>query len=122
MKEPKFIDSSVWIAYLFNGMHKEIIDSDDLLFISSLSVFEVRKKLIKSNVEKNKIEKSMEFLRKRSLVADVTSEICEMAANFSVENKLPMVDSLIYASAITNKAELLTMDNDFRNLKGVVML
>jgi len=28
MKDSKLIDSSVWIAYLFNGQHSEIIDSE----------------------------------------------------------------------------------------------
>ena len=121
MKEPKLVDSSVWIAYLFNGLHKDIIDSENVLMVSSLSIFEIKKKLIRSDIEKNKVERSIEFIKKRSLVIDVTPEISEMAINLSIENKLPMVDSIIYASAIANNAVLLTLDNDFRNLKGVVI-
>ena len=121
MKDSKLIDSSVWIDYLFNGKHAEIIDSEELLLLSSLSIFEIKNKLKRSNVEENKIAKSIEFIKKRSLVIEVNIEIAEKAVDFSLKNNLSIVDALIYTTAILNQAKLITLDNDFRGLKDVVI-
>ena len=122
MKDSKLIDSSVWLAYLFNGKCTEVIDSEEILLLSTLSLFEIKKKLAKSKVESSKIIKSMEFIKKRSLVVPVSSEIAEKAVDFSLENGLPIIDSLIYATSILNNTTLITLDNDFRGLKNVVIL
>ena len=121
MKDSKLIDSSVWIAYFFNGMHKEIIDSDEMLLLSVLSLFEIRKSLSKNKIAEDKIKKSMEFVKRRSLIIEVNTEIAEKAVDFSLENGLPIIDSIIYATSVMNESILVTLDNDFRGLKGVVL-
>ena len=119
--ESKLADSSVWLAYLFNGEHKDIIDSDEILLLSVLSLFEVKKKLAKTAIEKSKISRSMEFIKKRSLILPVSSEIAERAADFSLEHGLSIIDSLIYATSLLNGSVLLTRDNDFRGLGSVIV-
>ena len=119
--ESNLVDSSVWLAYLFNGEHEDIIDSNEILLLSVLSLFEVKKKLVKSVIEKSKISRSMEFIKKRSLVLPVSSEIAERAVNFSLEHGLSIIDSLIYATSILNSSILLTRDNDFRGLGNVIV-
>lgn len=42
-----------------------------------------------------------------------------MAAQLSLRHKLPMADSLIYATARQSQADLHTMDADFQGLPGV---
>ena len=121
MKDSKLIDPSVWIAYFFNGMHKEIIDSDEMLLLSVLSLFEIRKSLSKNKIAEDKIKKSMEFVKRRSLIIEVNTEIAEKAVDFSLENGLPIIDSIIYATSVMNESILVTLDNDFRGLKGVVL-
>ena len=121
MKDSKLVDSSVWIAYFFNGMHKEIIDSDEMLLLSVLSLFEIRKSLSKNKIAEDKIKKSMEFVKRRSLIIEVNTEIAEKAVDFSLENGLPIIDSIIYATSVMNESILVTLDNDFRGLKGVVL-
>lgn len=122
MKDSKLIDSSVWIAYLFNGKHTDIIDSDEILLLSSLSLFEIKKKLAKSKVETSKIMKSMDFIKKRSLIIPVNSEIAEKAVDLSLDDKLPIIDSIIYTTSILNKAAFITLDNDFRGLKNTIII
>ena len=122
MKDSKFVDSSVWIDYLFNGRHAGVIDSDEILLISALSIFEIKKKLKKNKVDEKKIIKGMEFIKKRSLIIQVSGEIADMAVHYSLEKNLPIIDSLIYASSILTDSTLITIDNDFRGLKDVVML
>lgn len=117
MTDSKLIDSSVWLSYFFNGNHKEIIDSNEVLYISSLSIFEIHKKLWKEKIEQHRIMSCMTFLKKRSLIFDVTAEIADAAVALSLENDLGAVDALIYATALLKNATLLSLDNDFRGLK-----
>lgn len=120
--DSKLIDSSLWLAYLFNSSYSDLIDSDEILLLSVLSLFEIKRKLAKSKVDSSKIARSMEFIKKRSLIIPVSEEIAEKAVDFSLENNLSIVDSLIYATAMLNDSVLLTLDNDFRNLKNVVLM
>ncbi len=122
MTESKLIDTSVWISYLFNGVYSEIIDKEEILLLSSLSLFEIKKKLLKEKTEKHKIQKIIDFVKKKSLIMSVTPEICEKAADISIEHNLPMTDALIYATGILNHAIIITQDNDFRNLPSVLFL
>ena len=120
--DSKLIDSSVWLAYLFNGSYSDTIDSDEILLLSVLSLFEIKRKLGKSNYENSKIIKCMDFIRKRSLIVPVSEEIADNAANFSLEKNLSIVDSIIYTTAMLNDSMLLTLDNDFRGLRNVVLM
>ena len=115
----KLIDSSVWLAYLFNNSYSDTIESNEILLLSVLSLYEVKRKLIKSKIDNNKITRSMEFIKKRSLIIPVSEEICEKAVNLSLEKNLSIVDSIIYATATLNNSILLTLDNDFRGLNDV---
>ncbi|MBI3035650.1 PIN domain-containing protein [Candidatus Woesearchaeota archaeon] len=119
--DSKLIDSSLWLAYLFNDDYSDIIDSDEILLLSVLSLFEIKRKLLKSKVDDSKIIRSVEFVKKRSLMIPVSEEISEKAVDFSFENNLSTVDSIIYATAVFNDAVLLTLDNDFRNLENVIV-
>ena len=47
----------------------------------------------------------MEF-KKRSLTVPVTDEIAEKAVDFSLQNDLPIIDALIYTTAVVNDAAL----------------
>lgn len=122
MTDYKCIDSSVWLEYFFNSNFKEILEGKEILFISALSLFEIKKKLIKSKVSAEKIAKSLSFVKKRSLIISVENEIAEYAADLSVQHNLGAIDALIYASALRKNAKLITLDNDFRGLKDVLLL
>lgn len=43
MTEYKLIDSSIWIRYLINEEYKDIIESEGILYLSSFSIFEIKK-------------------------------------------------------------------------------
>lgn len=122
MKGSKLLDSSIWLDYLHNAAYSEVIDSDEILFLSVLSIFEIKKKL---TVEKNplqKISESVQFIKSRSIILPINEEIVEMAVEFSIQNRLPAIDSLIYATAVINDAIVITLDNDFRGLDNAMVL
>jgi|SRR3989344_210630 len=120
--DSKLIDSSVWIAYLVNSSFSEIFESDEMLFLSVLSLFEIKKILTKQKIAPEQITKSIDAIKKRSFLINVDVNISELAAEISSRNKLPAFDALIYASTLKNNAELVTLDNDFRNLERVRIL
>ena len=59
------------------------------------------------------------LLEKRTSYEVVDLSISIQAAKLCHQLKLPMADSLIYATALQNDAVLWTQDNDFKNLKYV---
>jgi len=53
------------------------------------------------------------------MVIDIDSEIALLASDISKQHKLPMADSIIYATAVLWDAELYTQDKHFENLDRV---
>lgn len=115
------IDSSVWVLYFFgeNKRVKEIIEQENFLLTSIFSLFEIRRKFLKEKYNEEKISKIISFIKTRSIMSELTEEICISAATNSVELVLPAIDSLIYTSARKSNALLITADNDFRGIKDV---
>ena len=123
MTDFKFLDSSILVAYLTKGLFAEIIESENPFVISSLSIFEVKRKFLRDGISLNEAEKAISLIKERAahiFVADETT--AQKAAELSFTKKLPALDSLIYASALINNSELLTTDNDFRGLDKVKVL
>ena len=118
----KLIDSSVWIKYLFEGSCKEIIELEEQNYLSLLSLFEIKLKLIKKEIEKEEIKSNLEFIKQKNIILELNEKIAEEAAEISLKNKIPAIDSLIYSTAIENQLTLITLDNDFRGLNNAVVL
>lgn len=116
------IDSSVWIAYFFEGSHKEIIESEKILYISVLSLFEIKKFLLKKSISEKVINEKIKFLKEKSIIHFIDTKIAEYAAEISLKNNLPAIDSLIYSTAVRNEETFITRDNDFRGLNSVELI
>lgn len=112
------MDSSAWLAYYFAGSieAKEIVEGESTLITSTLSLFEIKKRLL--SLHKNPQE-FLEFIKQRSglIVPDI--EIVEKAAALAIEKKLAAMDALLYTTSVLHKAEFITGDNDFRGLEQV---
>ena len=118
----KLLDSSVWLAYFFNGSFSEIVDAEEIFLMSPLIVFEVKCKLVRAGVDPPKLLKSIEFMKKKSIVIPLDQEVAELAVDDAVKYNLPAIDALIYATSLKKDSLLLTLDNDFRGLKNVHVL
>ena len=124
MTDSRLLDSSAWLSYFYadNKEIKSIIESDSILLTSSISIFEIKKKLMKDKTESSKLEKTIEFIKKRSLIINVDFLIADAAVELSIKNNLATIDALIYSSSKKNNSILITLNNDFRNLNDVVIL
>jgi uncharacterized protein with PIN domain len=115
------VDSSGWLEYLADGKNAghfaAAIEKTDELLVSAVNIYEVYKKLV---LEKNEnVALQVVGLMHQAKVIEVSSSIAVQAARFSLEFKMPMADSLIYATARMNDAIVLTQDADFKGLEGV---
>ena len=117
----QLLDSSIWLDHLAGTSEESsiIINNEDLLFCSILSIFEIKKKLIKLRFKGEKLDKSIEFVKQRALIINLNDTIINTAVEYSIKNNLSVVDSLIYATALEIEAQLITADNDFRNLENL---
>ena len=119
-----FLDSSTLVSYFFaeNEEIKSIVDNTNVLFTSIISLFEIKRKLLRDNVEKNKVMEILSFIKEKSIIIKIDQDICEKAAEISIEEKIPAIDSLIYTSSSINNAILVTLDSHFKNLEKVMVI
>jgi toxin FitB len=122
MTDSKLIDSSVWLSYFLNGEFRDVIENENMLLLSVLSLYEIRKKLAKHRKTSGEISKAADFIKKRSIIIPINEEIAEKAADISLKHDLPAADSLIYSTSQLHDSTLCTIDNDFRGLDKVRLL
>ncbi len=115
------IDTSLWIEF-FAGMplDKSIINAlsnNDELYVPTICLYEVKKKFLYDN-DAVKAVTAIDIMKK-GMVINIDSEVALLASDISKQYKLPMADSIIYATAVLWNAELYTQDKHFKNLEHV---
>ena len=115
------VDTSLWIEY-FAGTELDTsiisaIKKTGKLCIPVICLYEVRKKfLIDYGIEKANL--AVEIMRIGKVIG-IDSEIAILASDVSKQYKLPVADSLIYATAKIYTAEIYTQDKHFENMEQV---
>lgn len=114
------VDSSGWIAYFIGhkaapSFEKYLFNSKDLI-VPSLVLYEVYRHLLKKISE----QEAIFFLTQMQdgNVVPLGTDLALQAAELSLKFNLGTADAVIYASALTHKAKLVTLDYDFRSLPG----
>jgi len=115
------VDTSAWIEYFFGEPNAKyfaspIEDTGDLI-VPVVCLYEVFKKV---NVVANEARALQAVAQMtQGSVVDLTEDVALSAALISIKHKLPMADSLIYATARAHSATLWTQDEHFCGLMGV---
>lgn len=123
MTSAELFDSTVWLDYLIKGNFKEKIEREEVFALSSFSLFEIRRKLLRNKtLKKQEIEEKMDFIKRKSIIIPIDESIAEKAAEIAEKNNLGAADAIIYTTARINNAILFTLDNDFRGLDNVQLL
>jgi toxin FitB len=120
------VDSSGWVEYLGGGPKAsgfaEYLESQATVYLPSVVVYEVHKKLYReSGATVANIFVSTAFNYGDRLIP-LTLELALAASKISIQEKLPMADAIIYATAKRLNARLVTSDADFQNLPDVTIL
>jgi predicted nucleic acid-binding protein len=115
------VDSSGWLEYFADGPQAEFfappIEDVSKLIVPSLSVYEVFKRVLQQAGETGALQAVATM--QQGVVVDLTVAIALSAARISVEQGLPMADSVMLATARAHRATLWTQDADFKGVKGV---
>jgi len=115
------VDSSGWLEYFADGRNARFfapaLEDTENLIVSTINIYEVFKRVLQQRGEDAALQAVA--LMQQANIADVTSPIAMDAANLSAKLKLPMADSLIFATARAYGATLWTQDADLDGLPGV---
>lgn len=118
------VDSSGWLEYFAgsaNGARfAPPIQDSAALFVPTLCLYEVFKRVCQQRGEEDALRAVGLMLT--GTVADLTAEIALSAAQLAREHRLPMADSVIFATARAHGAELWTQDEHFQGLERVVFI
>ena len=115
------VDTSGWIEYFFGGPNAahftSPVETTGDLIVPVICLYEVFKKVNVAADEAQALQAVAQM--KQGRIIDITEDVALSAALISLKQKLPMADSLIYATARAQGAILWTQDAHFRSLPGV---
>lgn len=117
------LDSSVILQILLDqGLAdkcKKAIDRKATL-VPTLCLYEVYKKL-RSKLTEDECLEALSPLHDLPKL-ELTETVALTAADLAIEFKLGMADAIVLAHARIKNTPLLTLDNDFRSIPGVIVI
>lgn len=120
----KVVDSSGWLEFFADGPLAEsyAVHLADLAQVLTpvIVLYEIYRWLKRERGEEEALIAAAQIAKTQ--VVPVTVTLALTAADLGLEHGLPMADSLVYATAVSMGAELITSDADFASLPGVVYL
>jgi toxin FitB len=115
------VDSSGWLEYFAGGPNDAFfasaIEDIQYLIVPTICLYEVYKRMTQQRGELEANKRIAAMLQ--GIVVPVDAPLALNAARISVEMKLAMADSLIWATALAYGATLWTEDKHFRDLPNV---
>lgn len=115
------VDSSAWLEYFANGPNAPFfasaIEGTDDLIVPTITVLEVFKRVLQQRGEGPALQAVA--LMQQGRIVELTSPIALAAATLGLEHKLPLADSVVFATAQAFEAVLWTQDADFEGLTDV---
>ena len=120
----KAVDSSGWLEFFADGPLAEsyathLADLEQVL-TPAIVLYEVYRWLKRERGDEEALIAAAQIAKTQ--VVPITVTLALTAADLGLEHAMPMADSLIYATAVSMGAELITSDADFASLPGVVYL
>ena len=118
------VDSSGWLEYFANtknaGFFAKAIENTGELIVPTIIITEVFKKILVEKDENVALYAIAQMMQGK--VAELSVNIAINAAKFGKELKLPLADSIIYATARYYDASIYTQDSDFKGLEKVFFI
>ena len=115
------VDSSAWLEYFADGPNAGFfapaIEATEELIVPSIVLLEVFKRLLQQRSENEALQASA--VMRQGMIVDLDGALALSAAKVGVTSKLPLADSIIFATARRFDATVWTQDEDFDGLPGV---
>jgi len=115
------VDSSAWLSYFAGDKNAaafaKAIEAIDELLVPSITLTEVFKCIVRQRDEDVALEAIAHM--EQGKVVSLGSALAVEAAVYGLKHKLPLADSIIYATAKKYSAVIWTQDADFKVLPNV---
>jgi uncharacterized protein with PIN domain len=115
------VDSSAWLAYLAGEPGAEhfstAIEHTDSLVVPVICIFEVFKVIARQRGDGDALQAAA--LMQQARVIDVDANLSLIAAKAAIDYRLPLADSMVYATAMIVDGLVWTQDDDFKALPDV---
>jgi len=119
--KPNVVDSSAWLSYFAGDANakkfSKPIENIANLIVPSITITEVFKIVLRQSSEDNALQAIAHM--EQGKVIPLNSALAVDAAKFGIELKLPLADSIIYATGQRFDALIWTQDEDFEGLDGL---
>ena len=120
----RVVDSCGWIDYLADSslapQYEKYLQKPEEMITPSLVIYEVYKKVKKEKGQE--LALSIVAQMEKTRVVTLDEEIALLAADLSISHLLPLADAVVYATAMREKAQVVTSDYHFKDLDDVVFL
>jgi len=118
------VDSSGWLEFLTDGLLAEEYASrlkqPATVITPTIIMYEVYKHSKRLRGEEGALDAVAAMQKTR--VVPLNDELALIAADLSIEYKLPMADAIVLATAQMYEAEVVTSDSDFDGVPGVTYI
>jgi len=120
----KLVDSSGWLEFFTGGPLAEayaghLADLSQVI-TPTIVLYEVYRKIKRERAEEEAVIAAARIHGTRLI--PLSDTIALTAADAGIEHGLDMADAIVFATAMTLEAELITSDADFERLPGVTYL
>ena len=115
------VDTSCWFEYLMDteiGLKvAPVIENPGKLIVPTITLYEVYKKLLAEKSEEYALD--VVSYMQEGRVVDLNNGLSLSAAQISRKHKLPMADSIIYATSLHYSALIFSCDKHFKDIPGI---
>jgi len=115
------VDSSAWLAYLADepgAVHfAAAIEDVENLVVPSVCILEVFKVVSRQRGDGEALQAAA--LMQQGTVVDLDAALSLVAAKAGIDHKLPLADSIVYATGTSVDGVVWTQDEDFDGLPDV---
>ncbi len=115
------VDSSAWLSYFAGDANATAfsipIENIEELIVPSITITEVFKYILRQRDEDMALQAIAHM--EQGNVISLDSSLAINAAKYGINHKLPLADSIIYATGRKFNALIWTQDIDFKALVGV---
>ena len=115
------VDSSAWLEYFADGPNADFfakaIEKPDQMLVPSITLLEVFKRVMQQRDESAALQ--CVAVMQQGRIVDLDAAVALRAAALCIRHKLPLADSVVYATAQIGDAVVWTQDSDFEGLPGV---
>lgn len=120
---PQLVDSSGWIEYFTNGPNAgafaSAIEESQGLVVASLSLLEVFQWVGRKHGATPALQAVA--LMQQATVVSLTTPLALQAAELSLQYQLPLAESIVLATARSQNATVLTLEQSFNSAAGVAV-